>query len=82
MVYIGQSRVKRSKKKRLKDLEMFTDHIDDLVQVSKIKVGLVPKTFETKKDVPMMMSILYIYIVSWTTAVRYGVHPRKKILSK
>ena len=65
------------KEKTVKDLEMltskdvsFTEHIDYLVQLSKIKVGLLPRTFETKKAGPMVnMFISYIYIVSWTTAV-------------
>ena len=69
-VYRTKSGEKIKENKTVKDLEMFTEHIDDLVQLSKIKVGLLPRTFETKKDVPMMkMSISYIYIVSWTTAV-------------
>ena len=65
------------KEKTVKDLEMltskdvsFTEHIDYLVQLSKIKVGLLPRTFETKKARSMVnMFISYIYIVSWTTAV-------------
>ena len=65
------------KEKTVKDLEMltskdvsFTEHIDNLVQLSKIKVGLLPRTFETKITGPMVnMFISYIYIVSWTTAV-------------
>ena len=43
------------KEKTVKDLEMltskdvsFTEHIDYLVQLSKIKVGLLQRTFETK----------------------------------
>ena len=78
MVY---SRTKSCEKikgnKTVKDLEIltskdvsFTEQIDDLVQLSKIKVGLLLRTFETKNAGPMMnMFISYIYIVSWTTAV-------------
>ena len=65
------------KEKTVKDLEMltskdvsFTEHIDNLVQLSKIKVGLLQRTFETKNARPMMnMFLSYIYILSWTTAV-------------
>ena len=60
-----------------------TEHIDDLVQLSKIKLGLLLRTFETIESGPMMkMFISYIYKVSWTTAVWYRVHARKKILTK
>ena len=47
-----------------------SEHIDDLVQLSKIKVGLLLRTFETKESGPIMkMFVLYIYIENWTTAV-------------
>ena len=76
-VYRTKSGEKIKDNKTVQDLEMltskdvsFTEHIDDLVQLSKIKVGLLPRTFETKNAGPMMnMFISYIYIVSWTTAI-------------
>ena len=76
-VYRTKSGKKIKENKTVKDLEMltskdvsFTEHIDDLVQLSKIKVGLLQRTFETTNAGPMMnMFISYIYIVSWTNAV-------------
>ena len=69
-VYRTKSGEKIKENKTVKDLEMFTEHIDDLVQLSKFKVILLPRTFETKKAVPIMkMSISYINILSWTIAV-------------
>ena len=69
-VYRTKSGEKIKENKTVKDLEMFTEHIDDLVQLSKFKVILLPRTFETKKAVPIMkMYISYINIVSWTIAV-------------
>ena len=47
MTSLNGEKIKENK--TVKDLEMFTEHIDDLVQLSKIKVGLLPRTFETKK---------------------------------
>ena len=49
-VYRTKSGEKIKENKTVKDLEMFTEHIDDLVQLSKFKVILLPRTFETKKS--------------------------------
>ena len=49
-VYRTKLDEKIKENKTVKDLKMFTEHIDDLVQLSKIKVGLLPRIFETKKS--------------------------------
>ena len=48
-VYRTKSSEKIKENKTVKDLKMFTEHIDDLVQLSKIKVGLLPRTLRQKK---------------------------------
>ena len=48
--YRTKSGEKIKENKTVKDLKMFTEHIDDLVQLNKIKVGLLPRIFETNKS--------------------------------